>query len=190
MNWRFVIVWCSIIFATTTVLSQRFINYSELANFDKDSVIAINLTKGKMKEFPSDLLEYKNLQHLIISKTPLKSVEGIEQLKKLKTLKLDKLDLLYFPKEVTSLVNLEELTISRIEFPSIPSQIGNMGSLRFIDFYGSAITSLPEEIQYLNKLERFDLSGIALNVKEQKAIKELLPNVKVRMDAPCNCMSH
>lgn len=189
MNWKYALVWCSVLL-TTQLWGQNFVRYADLASHHKDSVKAIEVTKLKEKIFPAVLLEYKNLEHLVISKGALENLEGLEKMTSLKTLKIDKLDLAFFPKEVINLVNLEVLTISRIDFGAVPSEIGQLSNLTFLDLYGAGITGLPEEMQNLTNLKRLDLSGVSLTAPEQKAIKEMLPSVKVRMDAPCNCMSH
>ena len=189
MNWKFAIVLLSVALSFTSY-SQKYIRYADLGQYERDSVRAIEITKQKWKEFPQELLEYKNLEHLIISKVPLAKLDGLEKMTQLKSLKLDKIDLAYFPIEVTQLTNLTSLTLSRIEFSNIPKQIERLSNLEFLDLYGCVITSLPDEIENVTTLKRLDLSGVSLNAQEQKAIKEKLPNVKIRMDAPCNCMSH
>lgn len=189
MNWNYAIVWLSL-FLTSVVHGQNYVRYTDLNTYPKDSVRAIEITKVKLKEFPIDLSEYKNLEHLVITKVPMANMAGLEKLTQLKTLKLDKLDLAYFPIEITQLVNLESLIVSRVEFAAVPKQIERLQKLKYLDLYGSVITSLPEEIQNLTELKRLNLTGISFTPQEQKVIKEMLPAVKIKMDAPCNCMSH
>lgn len=191
MNWKLVLVCVNLLLLTSNgLLGQKYIPYLELGKYEKDSVFAVDCSKLKLKAFPKELADYPNLTHLNLSKNPMQTVEGLENMVHLQHLNIDKVKLVYFPIEVIRLTELRELILSRNDFEVIPKDIKYLKNLEFLDLYGTMILSLPQEIQHLTQLKRIDFTGVSLNATEQKAIKELLPEVKFKMDAPCNCMSH
>ncbi len=191
MNWKYALVWTSFfLLLTVNGYSQKYILYSDLGRYPKDSVYAIDASKNKWKAFPQELTEYKNVTHLNLSRNPIESMKGIEGMQQLQYLNIDKIKMVHFPIEIIQLTELKELILSRNEIESLPKEIQYLKNLEVLDLYGTMILSVPKEMQLMYGLKRIDFTGVSLNAHEQKAIKEMLPGVKMKMDAPCNCMSH
>lgn len=190
MNWKLALVCYSfIVLGSSICFGQKYIPYADLTNYSKDSVFAVDCSKMKLKAFPTELAEYPNIAYLNLSKNPMMKMDGLENMTQLQYLNIDKIKTVYFPIEIIRLTELKELIVSRNEFENLPREIQYLTKLEVLDLYGTMILSLPKEIQFLSNLKRIDFTGVSLNVYEQKAIRELLPDIKIKMDAPCNCMS-
>ncbi|NGX49164.1 MAG: E3 ubiquitin-protein ligase sspH2 [Candidatus Anoxychlamydiales bacterium] len=61
--------------------------------------------------------------------------------------------LLYLPKEIGNLSNLQVLKLSRNNLTSIPKKIGNLAQLQLLDLSDNKLTSVPKEIGNLSNLQ-------------------------------------
>lgn len=104
--------------------------------------------------------------------------------------------------------NLERLDLSRNSLKEIPEEISSLKKLHYIKLASNYLTTLSSSISELpidtlilwdNQIHSFDTSfsklplkfldirAISMTRKEQKAIKQLFPNAKIKKDHPCNC---
>ncbi len=153
-----------------------------------DRVIRLSLRKQKLKEFPKEILQFKNLQYLDISKNSIKELPPeIGDLKNLQYFSASKNDIEAFIPELGSLTNLRWLIMNQNEISLLPPQIGNLTKLEYLDMWSNNLDHFPEELKNLKKLKTFDLRVILIADSEQSRIVSLLPDTKIYFSANCNC---
>ena len=128
-----------------------------------DSVVSLSLKHQKLKAFPSEILEFKNLQRLDLSRNYIRTI----------------------PQEISSLKHLHYVNFAQNNIDSLPLTMSSLpiDTLILWDTYirefDTSFSSLP--------LKFLDLRAITMTRKEQKAIINIFPNAKIRKDHPCNC---
>ncbi|MBQ9254307.1 MAG: leucine-rich repeat domain-containing protein [Bacteroidales bacterium] len=146
--------------------SQSLTCYSlEEALENKDSVATLILKKKKLKEFPMEILDLKNLQRLDISRNYIKEL----------------------PKEIVSLQHLHYINAAQNLLSFLPKEMAQM-QIDTLILWDNMIREFDEDFKNLN-LKYLDLRAIQMTRKEQKAIKSLFPKTRIRKDHPCNCGS-
>ena len=155
-----------------------------------DAVYVLDLTKSKLKAFPDEILNFKNLNILKLGKNKIASVpEGISKLIFLQELDLGKNKLDGFPGGIVELVNLKKLVLNQNYIEGIPYMIKNLQKLEYLDMWSNNLGSFPESLNDLKALKEFDLRVIQFTTEEKERIKNLLPNAKIHFSASCNCGS-
>jgi len=162
---------------------------SALKQEDPSIVYKISIKKKKLTELPSEVYQFKNLQHLIVSKNKLKVFPPeMVAFKYLQILDMSSNKLEIIPKELGELIYLKELYLNQNKIVSIPPEIKYLKKLTYLDLWGNEIGVLPYEIGELSEtLEEIDMRVIFMSRKEHKVIKELLPNTKIRFSKACDC---
>lgn len=168
--------------------SVRFYTMDEVLNASPDTIFAISLKKSKLTEIPAELLKFKQLKYLDLEKNEIHDVLPLGEFKELIYLNLSRNNLEYFPVSVCQMAHIEELVLNRNNFQIVPSCINYCTELRKIDFWETPVRSLPAEMKSLKKLELIDFSGVRMNPTSHKKLKEQFPNVKLVLDAPCDCL--
>lgn len=187
---KFIPVIISVLFINLAFTQGKQIKYyslSELKNAAVDSVIAVDLQKMNLTELPQELMRFKNIQYLDLSKNKFSNVTGLENFSHLRYLNLEKNRLDYFPISICQLTEIETLILNRNYFESIPACIEYCQQLKTIDLWYTSVTTLPQEITRIPTLESIDLTGIQINKERQEQLKKMLPNVKFALSPPCNC---
>ena len=162
----------------------------EKASKSPDGVYVLDLTKSKLKAFPDEILNFKNLNILKLGKNKIASVpEGISKLIFLQELDLGKNKLDRFPGGIVELVNLKKLVLNQNYIEGIPYMIKNLEKLEYLDMWSNNLGSFPESLNDLKALKEFDLRVIQFTTEEKERIKNLLPNAKIHFSASCNCGS-
>jgi Leucine-rich repeat (LRR) protein len=153
-----------------------------------DKVIKLELRRNKLKSFPMEILQFKNLQYLDLSKNDIKELPiEIGQLKNLQYFAISKNGLEELPPQIGELTNLFYLNANQNELSSIPPTIGKLIKLRNLDLWSNNIDRFPEELKYLKSLKIFDLRVILIPDAEQNTIQSWLPNTKVYFSPYCKC---
>jgi len=153
-----------------------------------DAVIKLELRKSKLKEFPKEIFQFKNLQYLDLSKNNIKEIpEDIAKLTNLQHLSLSKNSLESIPMEIGELVNLYYLNLNQNDIGAIPPQIGKLVNLRNLDLWSNNISVFPDEMKGMTKLKLMDLRVILIPDAEQARIQSLLPNTKIHFSPYCKC---
>lgn len=164
--------------------------YTDLATALKnpEKVIKLELRKKNLKQFPLEILKFKNIQYLDLSKNKITELpEGIEELKDLQYLLLSKNKLVKLPKQIGELSQLKYLNVNQNELESIPAQLGKLENLLYVDLWSNNIDEFPEEIKYMKSLKTLDLRVILISDAEQARLKNLLPNTKIYFSPNCKC---
>lgn len=103
-----------------------------------------------LKNFPKEILKFKNLKVLII-RHPIKSI----------------------PKEIVALKKLQVLIVWVGEIKKLPENIGDLKNLRHLDLSWSELSKLPNSFFSLENLEELDLSD-----NKFKEVPLLLKNMR------------
>ena len=162
----------------------------EKASKQPDAVYVLDLTKSKLKVFPPEILNFKNLNSLKLGKNKISFVpEGISQLLFLQELDLGKNKLDAFPGGLVELVHLKKLVLNQNYIEVIPYMIKNLQQLEYLDMWSNNLNSFPESLNELKKLQEFDLRVIQFTKAEKERITTLLPDTKIHFSSSCNCGS-
>jgi len=168
--------------------SIRFYTLSELVGANPDTICALSFRKQKLTVLPEQLFQYRNLKYLDLEKNAISDLSRLGELNQLVYLNLGKNNLDNFPVCVCQMPFLEELVVSRNFFSYVPPCIEFCSQLRKIDFWETPVSSLPIEMQSLKMLEFMDFSGVRMNPRTQKILKQQYPHVRMSLDAPCDCL--
>lgn len=168
---------------------RTFTLTSALKQEDPLTVYKLSIKKQKLAELPTEIYQFKNVQHLIVSKNKLKVFpKELVAFKYLQILDMSSNKLEKIPEELGELVYIKELYLNQNKIVSIPPEIKHLKKLKYLDLWGNEIGVLPYEIGELSEtLEEIDMRVIFMSKKEHKVIKELLPNTKIRFSKACDC---
>lgn len=141
--------------------------YYSLAEAKKspEKVEVLILSKKKYKEFPEEILQFKNLRVLDLSKNKIQ----------------------YLPEEISSLANLEELILNRNDILALPKDLGRMPKLTKLDLWSNYVDELPVSFHDNKTLKLLDMRGIVVTPDKQAAIRQMLPNTEILFSKSCNC---
>jgi len=187
---------CLSVKSSAQTLSEKDLDtcyiYSSLekAMRNPDNVYILDLSKTKLKEFPQEILSFKNLNKLDLSKNRIAVIpEGIANLKHLQELNLGKNKLEAFPGDIVELVDLKRLILNQNNIDGIPYMIKNLQKLEYLDMWSNNLSKFPESLSELKNLKELDLRVIQFTDEEKAKITSLLPNTKIHFSASCNCGS-
>ncbi len=155
---------------------------------DKDRVVKLSLRKKKLKSFPMEILEMKNLQFLDISKNSIKELpDSIIKLTKLQFFICSKTGLERVPTNFGELSNLKHLDLSQNEIAILPYSIGGLTKLEYADFWDNNLDEFPSTMSDLVSLKKMDLRNILISKTKQENLQLQLPKTKIYFSPPCNC---
>lgn len=155
---------------------------------DNDKVVKLSLRKKKLKSFPMEILEMKNLQFLDISKNDIKELpDSIVKLKKLQFFICSKTGLERVPTNFGELTNLKYLDLSQNEIAVLPYSIGGLTLLEYADFWDNNLDEFPSTMKDLVSLRKMDLRNILISKTKQESLQQQLPKTKIYFSPPCNC---
>ena len=196
-NFKYVI-FCVLFFAALCGKSQlldsvALAHAEEFTNLDSalknpDKVIKLVLRKKHLKKFPEEILKFKNLQYLDISKNSIKELpEGIGELTQLQFLACSKTGLEHLPREIGQLKNLRWINLNQNELVLLPPQFGDMEKLEVADLWSNNLSELPSSLERLKNLKVLDLRNILFSDEQHRYIQELLPHSTVHLSPSCKC---
>lgn len=160
----------------------------QVALKNPDAVVKLILRKQKLKTFPNEVLQFKNLQYLDISKNSIKELpDSIDKLSMLQYLACSKTGLEHIPKEIGNLTHLKYLNLNQNELIMLPPQIGNLEKLEILDLWSNNFDEYPSTLSGLKSLKVLDLRNILISDPIQKSITDMLPKATVYMSPSCRC---
>lgn len=166
---------------------QEIISISE-AMKNPDAVIKLVLRKQHLKSFPKEILRFKNLQYLDISKNSITELpDSIFLLTQLQYFACSKTGLKRIPKEIGKLSNLLYLNLNQNDLELLPPQIGNLEKLEILDLWSNNLDEFPSSLSNLKALQVLDLRNILISDEVQNNINNMLPRAKVYMSPSCKC---
>lgn len=147
------------------------------------------LSGNNLRSLPSAIADLVNLEHLDLSKNPLK-VKDVDDsnclpfemrlMKNLKFLSLRECNLRHIPTTVWLCVSLKKLDISRNKIGLLVPDVGNLQNLEFINLSQCNLSTLPNEISFCGELT--DIILMANNIESlPETLKHLrkLKNLKM-----------
>ncbi len=153
-----------------------------------EKVYRLNLSRHKLKVFPSDIFKLKNLRDLNLSRNKLDSVPPeIGTLVNLQRLNMANNKIVQLPDEIGRLTELTYLGLNRNLIESLPPSIGNLQNLEVLELWDNELDTIPEEIAKCTNLKVLELRGILFTDEEHLRLDTLLPNAKVYLSPSCNC---
>ena len=151
----------------TFLSAQEGIWYKDMdhALVNPDSVFQLQLKRKGFNAFPSELIQFPNLQKLDLSKNKIAA----------------------FPDSLNHLINLTFLDLSRNKISSIPASISELIFLEHLDLWQNDVDTLPHEISELPNLNYLDIRGVSMSHGDYTKYKELMKGFDFYMSAPCDC---
>lgn len=166
---------------------QAFVSIQE-AMKNPNAVIKLSLRKQHLKSFPKEILQFKNLQYLDVSKNSISELpDSIGLLTDLQYLACSKTGLKRIPKEIGKLVNLKYLNLNQNDLEFLPPQIGNLEKLEIFDLWSNNFEEYPSTLTSLKALKVLDLRNILISDEVQKSLTNMLPRTTVYMSPSCKC---
>lgn len=142
-----------------------YFNDIDKALKNPNSVIILDLEKQKIKQIPSSIFHFINLEKLILKRNYIKVV----------------------PKEICLLTKLHYLDISSNYISELPQQMHSL-KLDTLIMWDNRVREFDEEFKVMGTtLKYLDLRAIQMNKKEQTEIRKLFPHAQIRFGHPCNC---
>lgn len=171
-----------------TLLHTRSFTDLDSALQHPDAVYKLVLKKKRYKSFPKEILQFKNLQYLDISKNNIKEIPNeIANLSLLQYFACSKCNLSKFPKGITQLPHLYYLNLNQNNIDSIPDEIERLSNLQILDLWDNNLSHFPQTMSELKSLRLMDLRSILLNQEQQNYIQSLLPYTKIYFSPACKC---
>lgn len=153
-----------------------------------EKVIRLELRKKKLKSFPKEIFQFKNLQWLDLGKNSLTELpDSIYKLENLQYLNVSRNKLGALPKEIGKMTNLVYINANNNDLVGLPPQIGNLEKLRVLDLWSNDLSDFPESISKLQELRVLDIRAITISQETINQLKKWLPRTNVHYDLPCNC---
>jgi Leucine-rich repeat (LRR) protein len=153
-----------------------------------EMVIRLELKKQKLKTFPKEIFEFKNLQYLDLSKNQLKELpDSIYLIKNLQCLNVAHNKLGSLPKEIGKCSNLIYINANNNDLYGLPPQIGNLEKLHTLDLWSNDLADFPEALSNLKELHILDVRAILISDDNLKLLKKWLPNTTIFSSPACNC---
>jgi len=153
-----------------------------------EKVLRLELRKKKLKSFPKEIFQFKNLQWLDLGKNQLTELpDSIYLLSDLQYLNVSRNKLSSLPKEIGKMTNLVYLNANNNDLSGLPPQIGNLERLRVLDLWSNDLSDFPESLSRLKDLRVIDVRAITITQENINLLKKWLPNTNVHYDLPCNC---
>lgn len=173
--------------------SLSLANAKEFTSLDSalknpDKVYKLVLRKKKLKSFPKEIFQFKNLQYLDLSKNNIHELpENMGDLKALQYFACSKCNLNKIPNSIGKLSNLYYLNLNQNNIDSIPDSIGELSKLQVLDLWDNNLSYFPQTLSRLENLKKMDVRSILLNQEQQNYIQSLLPDTKIYFSPPCKC---
>ena len=179
-----------VILFQNNAISQKdylFESLEEARTVHPDSVYRLDLSRNQLKEFPLEVLKFKNLRELDLSKNKLTELPNGFVFENLEVLHLTKNKFEVFPTVICSNIALRQLFMGKNHLSELPNCIGELQELIILDAWFNTISILPESLSQLKKLKSFDLRGMNYSDEFQKKWNDLLPWIEIQFDVGCDC---
>ena len=173
--------------SVSLALSPEYLTL-EAALENPNAVVRLSLRKQKLKKFPMEILQLKNLQYLDLSKNSIEELpDSIVTLKNLQYLIVSRTGLRALPKNIGDMKNLVHLNVNQNEIEVLPYSIGGLEKLEVADLWSNNLGYFPETMANLKNLKWMDLRNILISVITQENLRNWLPNTEIKFSPACNC---
>ncbi len=170
------------------IKERLYTNLNVALKAHPDSVTRLKLVRKRLKNFPVEILQFKNLRELDISNNRIRKIPAeISKLKKLEKLDVSKNKIVELPTTIGELEKLWELKANRNRLQLLPSEIGKLVNMQTLDLWDNDLETLPESLKNLQNLKVLELRGILFNQEQQDYIISLVPWATIHLSPPCIC---
>ena len=153
----------SLLLTTTLIAQKPCYKTLEEALKQKDCVKCLDLSKQRLKEIPSEVYQFPNLEKLILTKNKIKHLSDT----------------------LSILSHLHYIDLGSNYIDQMPLALSTL-PIDTLIMWDNPIYELPQDYAQWD-LKYLDLRAIQMNKEEQNNIKTLFPHARIRMDHPCNC---
>lgn len=173
---------------SASLYSMEAITDLQTALQKPDSVIKLVLRKKHFKQFPPEILTFKNLQYLDISKNSIPELpDSIGTLKNLQHLACSKTGLQRVPNSIGRLKELRYVNFNQNEIVVLPYGFGKLSKLKIADLWSNELDSFPASMPELTELKWMDLRNILIPQNKQDELQKQLPHTRIYFSPPCKC---
>lgn len=137
---------------------ERWYINLEDARKNPDKVYKLDLSDNKLREFPIEVLMFKNLQVLNLSDNHIKSI----------------------PPEIKIFKNLQELNLYHNRIKFLPAEIGDLANLHTLLLANNNLYKFPIEIRGLQKLQLMDITSNNVTFHEMDYVRKYIPNCTLK----------
>jgi hypothetical protein len=132
--------------------------FSNLADAEKDpgAVCFLDLSNQKLTSFPTEVLQFENMEYLDLADNDLTSV----------------------PPEISQLTKLTDLWLNGNQLTVLPSAVGSMNDLVLLSLFQNQLSSLPS-LTGLKYLAILGISGNPISSTQRAALKVMLPKTSI-----------
>ena len=151
-------------------------------------VVAMDLSRQKLRSLPDDLVKLDDLTYLIVNRNRLDSFPSwLSTLSNLRVLIADHNRLAEFPEVLLDMPELQQLSLGENYLPSIPIDIDRITRLEILSLWGNVLSQFPASLGNLEHLNILDLLHNRMTKDEQDMLLELMPDVTIHMSEHCHC---
>jgi Leucine-rich repeat (LRR) protein len=123
------------------VLNYERLKLREIPIGVPSEVKNLTLAENKFRDFPSGLVNFKDLEYLNLSQNKIKTISAdIEQLTKLNWLDLSNNNLKELPQTICNLQNLEELNLMNNKLKTLPACFCKLKKLKILNLKGNNLS--------------------------------------------------
>jgi len=135
------------------------LNKSMTITIENNNIIALDLYKCKLNNFPEEILKFTKLKYLNLKRNQfVKLPESIGLFKSLKLLRLSNNMLNYIPKSISKLKALKTLDLSNNKLRTLPESLSELRSLEYLDLNNNEFSDFPNSILYISTLKTLYLN--------------------------------
>lgn len=167
--------------------THLYISLEEALAVHPDSVFRLDLSGNRLETVPKEILRFKNLRELDLSKNKLVDLPDEMNFPALEILNLTRNKFEVFPEEICKQVRLKQLFFGRNEITVLPDCIGDLKELLILDLWLNFLTDLPSSLMKLEQLKILDVRGMNFSDEFQGAWTNRLSWVKIEFDKSCDC---
>ncbi len=167
----------------------RYTSLESALKADPLSVIKLDLSNSKLKEFPTVIFKFKNLQQLILTNNKLTSLpDNIGDFPYLAYLNVSKNKLTELPEGIGNLQSLNSFKMSQNKIKTLPESFFNLKAIEIIDFYSNPLSFDPDKFTKISgRIKVIDVRNTNLSKEQCQRLQEVLPKAKIKFDKGCNC---
>ncbi len=159
-----------------------------LENPSKTEILKLDLHRCKLKEWPSELWQCKNLEHLDLSKNDLDDIPpDIEKLQNLKVLILSKNQIQKISPSLKKLPLLIDLQLDQNPIDSLLLKEGDFPSLQILDLWDAEVKYISPLICELKSLKELDLRRNFLGTRDLDWLFKCREELKIESTWGCDC---